>query len=48
MNLYWATLIVTGALRPVAMQSTLDVMQQRTGIAAHVDDLCDGTGSPRS
>jgi hypothetical protein len=38
----------TGALEPVAMQSTLDVMQSETGIAARVDDLCDGTGSPRS
>jgi hypothetical protein len=38
----------TGALEPVAMQSTLDVMRSETGIAAHVDDLCDGTGRPRS
>ena len=38
----------TGALEPVAMQSTLDVMQKPTGIAAGVDGLCDATGSPRS
>jgi len=38
----------TGALKPVAMQTTLDVMQKQTGIADRVDDLCDAMGSPRS
>jgi hypothetical protein len=38
----------TGALKPVAMQSTLDVMQNKTGIAGRVDDLCDKMGAPRS
>jgi hypothetical protein len=38
----------TGALKPVAMQTTFDVMQKQTGIADRVDDLCDATGSPRS
>ena len=37
-----------GALRPVAMQSTLEVMQTQKDIAAHVDDPCDDLGSPRS
>jgi hypothetical protein len=37
-----------GALQPVAMQSTLDVMERQTGIAAHVDDLCDAVGHPRT
>src|SRR3954469_25934188 len=36
-----------GSLRPVAMQTTLDVMQHETRLAAHVDDLCNGTGAPR-
>jgi hypothetical protein len=36
-----------GSLQPVAMQSTLDVMQANTGIADEVDDLCDATGAPR-
>src|SRR3954447_2023524 len=38
----------TGALKPVAMQSTLDVMQKQTTIAARVEDLCDERGSPRN
>jgi hypothetical protein len=38
----------SGALKPVAMQSTLDVMQSQRAIAARVDDLCDGMGAPRS
>jgi hypothetical protein len=37
----------TGALTPVAMQSTLEVMEHETGIAAHVDDLCDPLGDAR-
>src|SRR3954464_5303187 len=37
----------TGSLEPVAMQTTLDVMQHETRLAAHVDDLCDNTGAPR-
>ena len=38
----------SGALKPVAMQSTLDVMQSQTAIAVRVDDLCDAMGAPRS
>jgi len=37
-----------GSLQPVAMQSTLDVLQSKTGIADRVDDLCDATGAARS
>ena len=37
-----------GSLQPVAMQSTLDVMQSNTGIAARIDDLCDANGAPRA
>jgi Protein of unknown function (DUF4239) len=36
-----------GSLRPTAMQTTLDVMQHETRLAAHVDDLCNSTGVPR-
>jgi hypothetical protein len=36
-----------GSLRPTAMQTTLDVMQNESRIAAHVDDLCNRTGAPR-
>jgi hypothetical protein len=38
----------SGALKPVAMQTTLDVMHDQTRIAARVDDLCDAMGSPLS
>ncbi len=37
-----------GSLQSVAMQSTLDVMQSNTGIAARIDDLCDANGAPRA
>jgi len=37
----------TGGLEPVAMQTTLDVMEHEPRIAAKIDDLCDTTGAPR-
>jgi hypothetical protein len=37
-----------GSLQPAAMQSTLDVLQAKTGIADRVADLCDAAGTARS
>jgi hypothetical protein len=37
----------TGSLTPVAMQTTLDVIEHATHLAAHVDDLCTSTGAAR-
>src|SRR4051812_21186797 len=37
----------TGSLEPVAMQTTLDVMQHTPQLATRIDDVCDATGAPR-
>src|SRR3954470_16981443 len=36
-----------GALKPVAMQTALDVMQHTPELATRIDDVCDATGAPR-